>query len=209
MIYDNFGHGLRESTQFAGRFFRGHGGFGWGRGGSGRGFMGGDGMPGGRKLSSADLQLLLRALLEKAPAHGYELIRAVEERSNGFYTPSPGVIYPALTYLEEIGQAAVELDGNRKRYRLTDEGRKYLDANRSIAEAMLDALGRIGGRMQEVREAFAGVQEFDADAGDQLHQARHALKHALMQARGSTPEQVRRITEILQRAAAEIKGIRS
>jgi len=166
-------------------------------------------MPGGRKLSSADLQLLLRALLEKAPAHGYELIRAVEERSNGFYTPSPGVIYPALTYLEEIGQAAVELDGNRKRYRLTDEGRKYLDANRSIAEAMLDALGRIGGRMQEVREAFAGVQEFDADAGDQLHQARHALKHALMQARGSTPEQVRRITEILQRAAAEIKGIRS
>jgi DNA-binding PadR family transcriptional regulator len=171
--------------------------------------MGGDGMPGGRKLSCADLQLLLRALLEKAPAHGYELIRALEERSNGFYTPSPGVIYPALTYLEEIGQAAVEIDGNRKRYRLIDEGRKYLDANRASAEAMLDALGRIGGRMQEVREAFAGVQELEADAGDELHQARHTLKHALMQARGCTPDQVRRITEILNRAAEDIKGVRS
>src|SRR4051812_28966729 len=54
------------------------------------------GMPGGRRLSAADLQLLLLALLEQRPAHGYELIRDLEERSGGFYTPSPGVIYPAL-----------------------------------------------------------------------------------------------------------------
>ena len=63
----------------------------------------------GRKLSSNDLQLLLLALLAEKPAHGYELIRALEERSGGAYAPSPGMIYPALTYLEELGHA--EADG--------------------------------------------------------------------------------------------------
>ena len=65
--------------------------------------MGGDGMPGGRKLGSADLQLLLLALLAERPAHGYELIRTLEQRSGGFYAPSPGMVYPALTFLDEIG----------------------------------------------------------------------------------------------------------
>jgi DNA-binding PadR family transcriptional regulator len=171
--------------------------------------MGGGGMPGGRKLSSADLQLVILALLEDQPAHGYELIRILEERSNGFYAPSPGVIYPALTYLDEVGHAAVELDGNRKLYRLTDEGRKHLDANRVEAEAMLDALSRIGERMEQVREAFAGLDDLDPRAADDLHRARHGLKHALMRARGASPEEARRITEILDRATAEILRSRS
>lgn len=171
--------------------------------------MGGGGVPGARKLSSSDLQVVLLALLEREPAHGYELIRAIEERSNGFYTPSPGVIYPALTYLEEIGYADVELDGNRKRYRLTDLGRGHLEANRSNAEAILETLGRIGGRMEEVREAFAGVDDLDSDSGDALHRARHALKHALMRLRGCTPQEARRVVEILERATAEIRRVRS
>jgi DNA-binding PadR family transcriptional regulator len=188
---------------------RGGHGFGHSGHGGGRGFMGGSGMPGGRKLSSGDLQLLILALLEAQPAHGYELIRIVEERSNGFYAPSPGMIYPALTYLDEIGQAAVEPDGNRKRYRLTDAGRKHLNANRAQAQAMLEALGRIGGRMEQVREAFAGLDDLDPTAADDLHRASHRLKHALMRARGASPEEVRRIVEILDRATAEILGNRS
>jgi DNA-binding PadR family transcriptional regulator len=190
---------------------RGRGGHGFGhRGhGGGRGFMGGSGMPGGRKLSSGDLQLLILALLEVQPAHGYELIRTVEERSNGFYAPSPGMIYPALTYLDEIGQAAVELDGNRKLYRLTDAGRKHLNADRAQAQAMLEALGRIGGRMEQVREAFAGLDDLDPTAADDLHRARHRLNHALIRARGASPEEVRRIVEVLDRATAEILGNRS
>src|ERR1700710_1680308 len=88
-------------------------GFGHGAGGGhGRGFMGGDGMPGGRRLGSAELQLVLLALLAEQPAHGYELIRTLEERSGGFYAPSPGMIYPALTYLDEIGHALASADGN-------------------------------------------------------------------------------------------------
>jgi DNA-binding PadR family transcriptional regulator len=183
-----------------------HGGFGLGPRGGGRGFMGGGGVPGGRKLSSADLQLVVLALLERQAAHGYELIRTLEETSNGFYTPSPGVIYPALTYLEEIGHAAVEPDGNRKLYRITDAGRAHLDANRTTAQSMLDALGRIGERMEQVREAFAGLDALDPRAADDLHRARHALKHALFSTRDCTPDEARRISAILDRATAEILG---
>ena len=117
---------------------RGRGGLGHGHGAFGRGFMGGDGVPGGRKLGAAELQLVLLALLAERPAHGYELIRMLEERSGGFYAPSPGMIYPALTYLEEIGHAAVTPEGNRKLYALTEAGRAHLDANREQAELILN-----------------------------------------------------------------------
>ena len=180
--------------------------FGRGLGGGGfRGF-GGDGVPGGRKLFADDLQLVILALLEERPAHGYELIRAIEAGSGGFYTPSPGVIYPALTYLQEIGYAEVEAEGARKLYQITQDGLAHLEANRARAEAILDALGRIGGRMEQVRAAFAGVDEIDPGAGDELRRARHALKHALMRKRGCNQEEARRIAAILERAAAEILG---
>ncbi len=70
--------------------------------------MDGDGMGGrafgmGRKLASVDLQLLILALLSDKPRHGYEIIKALDERSKGFYAPSPGMVYPALTYLEKSG----------------------------------------------------------------------------------------------------------
>src|SRR6202020_1345913 len=96
----------------------------------GRGFMeggmGGRGFGMGRKLASGDLQLLILDLLAEKPRHGYEIIKALEERSKGFYVPSPGMVYPALTYLEEIGHATVETEGTRKLYQLTDLGRAYL-----------------------------------------------------------------------------------
>src|SRR5271156_4201549 len=93
---------------------RQHGGHGFGH--SGRGSHGGFGRGGGdfrtgRKFTAPDLQLIILAMLADKPSHGYELIKALEERSGGFYTPSPGVIYPALTYLEEIGYATFESEG--------------------------------------------------------------------------------------------------
>jgi len=179
---------------------------GWSRGGGGWWGSGGGGVPGGRKLSSADLQLILLALLEDKPSHGYELIRAVEERSGGFYTPSPGVIYPALTYLEEIGDTALEAESNRKLYRLTDAGRQRLEAHRAEAEAILAALSRVGGRMDDVREAFAGLNDIDPGGADELHRARRALKWALRRKLGASPGETLRIAKILARAAAEILG---
>jgi DNA-binding PadR family transcriptional regulator len=209
MFSDNLNHSsgfmLQHALRAIGRG-RGLGGFGFNQGRGGPDFMGGGGVPGGRKLTAANLQLVILALLEKQPAHGYELIRDIEERSNGFYVPSPGVIYPALSYLGEIGQAAVEQDGNRKLYHLTDDGRSRLKANRAVADAMLDALGRVGRRMEQVREAFAGLDALDPNAADELHRARHALKHALIRTRDCTPDEARRIATILEHAAAQILG---
>lgn len=204
MFFD--GHIFHRDVAFAIGRHRGRGR--WDRGGGGFWGSGGGGMPFGRKLSSADLHLVVLALLEQRPAHGYELIRAIEERSGGFYTPSPGVIYPALTYLEEIGYAVVEPQGARKLYHITEAGRAQLEANRATAEAILNALGRIGGRMEQVREAFAGVDDLDPRAGDELHLARHALRRALSVKRGCSAGEARRIAEILNRAAAEILGRR-
>jgi DNA-binding PadR family transcriptional regulator len=175
-------------------------------GGHSRGFMGGDGFPPARKLSSADLQLVLLALLAEQPAHGYELIKTLEERSGGFYAPSPGMIYPALTYLEEIGHAAVTQDGNRKLYAITAPGQAHLDANRPTVTAILAALARIGSRMAEVREAYQGVGDVDPQASEELHRARHSLKHALMTKMGCTGSEARRIAKILDDAAAAILG---
>ena len=169
------------------------------------GAAGGD-FPGARRLSSQDLQLVILALLAEKPAHGYELIKIIEERSDGFYTPSPGMIYPALTYLEEVGHSSVAQDGGRKLYSITPQGEAYLAENRSTADAILQALSRIGRRMDEVREAFAGVSDLDADASDELHRARHNLKSALRSRHGSDSAEARRIAAILDRAAAEILG---
>jgi DNA-binding PadR family transcriptional regulator len=177
----------------------------FGRGG--RGFFGGAAggdLPRGRRLGSADLQLVILALLEARPCHGYELIKMIEERSDGFYSPSPGMIYPALTFLEEIGHARTEQEGVRKLYHITPEGRSHLGAHRATAEAILDALSRIGARMDQVREAFAGVGDLDGGASDELHRARHALKHALHHTRGCDAAEARRIAKILDRATAEI-----
>ena len=168
-------------------------------------FAGGD-FPGGRKLDATDIQLVILALLAEQPAHGYELIKTVEERSGGFYTPSPGVIYPALTYLLEIGHTSVEQQGTRKLYSITPEGKTHLEENRANTEAILDALERVGGRMEQVREAFAGVGDSDGGASDEVHRARHALKHALRRKHGCDPEEAKRIAKILDRAAAEILG---
>jgi DNA-binding PadR family transcriptional regulator len=174
--------------------------------GSGGGFMGGGGFPRGRRLGSNELQLVLLALLARQPAHGYELIRQLEEASGGFYAPSPGMVYPALTYLDEIGHAAAAAEGNRKLYTITEAGSAHLAAHKDEAEAILAALARIGGRMAGVREAFAGLEDADPQAADDLHQARHALKHALFGKRGCAPDEARRIAGILARATAEILG---
>src|SRR5215471_9798330 len=99
--------------------------------------MGGRAFRAGRRLAAGDLQLVLLALLAERPSHGYELIKALEERSGGFYSPSPGMIYPALTYLEEIGYATVAAEGAKKLYTITQTGRDYLEANREAADAIL------------------------------------------------------------------------
>jgi DNA-binding PadR family transcriptional regulator len=185
-----------------GRFQGGPGGFGGFGGGEG------DGFPRGRKFTSDDLQLLLLALLDAQPSHGYELIKALETRSNGFYSPSPGMVYPALTYLEELGYVTVQLEGNRKRYELAEPGRAHLADNRERVELMLAKLTHIARKMDSVRRAFAGEEPLDPSEGGwlpELIEARRGLKHALLRRDNAPAAEQRRIAAILARATAEIE----
>jgi predicted O-methyltransferase YrrM/DNA-binding PadR family transcriptional regulator len=128
-----------------GRGFQGFrpGGFG------GHGDFGHRGLLRGRKIGSDDLQLLLLLLLAERPSHGYELIKALEQRSSGFYTPSPGMVYPALTYLEELLYATVTTEGNRKLYHLAPDGLAYLQQHRATAEAVMAQLEQFGRSMSQ------------------------------------------------------------
>ena len=162
----------------------------------------------GRKLASDDLQLLLLALIAEKPSHGYDLIKLLEERSGGYYVPSPGMIYPALTYLEEAGHATVEPEGTKKLYRISEDGRRHLDQNRVAADALISQLERIGRRMGDVRRAFAADGEEAGDDGDsnELRQARRELRRVLRERKRGSAEESRRIADILRRATADILG---
>jgi DNA-binding PadR family transcriptional regulator len=195
------------------RFFAGpRKGFGPGRFG-GRfadgGELGGRGFGMGRKLASGDLQLLILKLLAEKPRHGYEIIKALEECSKGFYVPSPGMVYPALTYLEEIGHATVESEGTRKLYQLTDLGRSHLEAHREETEALFAQFSRVGERLEHMRRIMRsaeGKEDASGEAGwsKTLIRARHALRSAVAEKWNAPTEEQERVADILKRAAQEI-----
>jgi DNA-binding PadR family transcriptional regulator len=183
------------------------------------GFLDGDDLGGrafglGRKLASGDLRLLILAMLGERPRHGYEIIKALDERSKGFYVPSPGMVYPALAYLEEIGHATVEAVGARKRHSITETGRVHLTEKRAPADALLAQFERVGERVERLRRALAVAKDQESTGefghrGSRHMRARRDLKRALDADRDSSPEEVQRITEILERATAAILGNRS
>jgi DNA-binding PadR family transcriptional regulator len=190
----------------------------YGRGGFWAGMAGGRGFGwhhfrAGRKLGGDDLQLVILALLADKPYHGYEIIKALEERSGGFYSPSPGMIYPALTYLEEIGYASVEAEGAKKLYRISDEGRTHLETNRRIVDAIFAQLAWIGAKMDHVRRVFAGEEPHGDEHDDtprgwgtELAEARRDLRSALGNLGGASADEQRRVAAVLKRAAREIRG---
>jgi DNA-binding PadR family transcriptional regulator len=132
---------MHMAGKFGGRG-GGSGPFG-GRGGGGRGGPG-DLFRAGRMLADGDLKLITLSLLAEAPRHGYDIIKALEERTSGIYSPSPGVVYPTLTFLEEAGYAASAADGNKKVFSITEAGQAHLADNREMIDGVLDHLERFG-----------------------------------------------------------------
>jgi len=80
-------------------------------------------------------------MIAEQPRHGYELMRAIEERMGGSYSPSPGVIYPTLSWLEDMGYARVEAEGGRKSYAISEEGKAFLTANRAAIDEVQSRMG--------------------------------------------------------------------
>ena len=130
---------------FAMRF--GPGGWGWDGGDWGGEFGRGWGRRGGRRrmFDSGELRLVLLKLIADQPRHGYDLIRAIEELTHGSYAPSPGVVYPTLTMLEDMGLIEeVAAEGTRKAFQATDEGRAHLEERAEEVESLFERLSDAG-----------------------------------------------------------------
>ncbi len=126
------------------RFGMGYESWTGGPGMGGRGHRGGGG-PRGRVLDGAALKLVLLALIAETPRHGYDLIRAIEARTSGAYAPSPGVVYPTLTLLTDMGLIEEQAsEGARKRFAVTAAGQEQVAADAEQATELFDRLQALG-----------------------------------------------------------------
>src|SRR3982750_655066 len=132
------------------------------------GFFGDEGRargrwPGGRMFGQGAPRFGVLSLLEEKPRHGYEIIKALEERFGGTYAPSPGVVCPTLQLLEDLGYArVVPGDEGKKVYEITDAGRAHLVENQATVDSIFDRISKLVGHfldepMTEIHGAFRDV----------------------------------------------------
>ena len=169
-------------------------------------FDGGDMMRAGRMLAQGDLRLLALALIAEQPRHGYEIIKVLEEKTQGWYAPSPGIVYPTLTYLEEAGYVTAQADGAKKLYTITTEGRAYLEENRTFVDAVLERLTAVGERAGRERAR----EQTERGRGDEslprsIQGAFQDLSVAVRDLLTRNPGAKTQVIEALDRAAAELK----
>jgi DNA-binding PadR family transcriptional regulator len=143
-----------------------------------------------------DLRLVLLSLIAEKPRHGYDLIRAIEEKFAGAYAPSPGAVYPTLTLLEEQDYiVAGAQSGTKKLYEITDAGRGFLDENAV-------ALRGIQSRMDLAAQAFS-----IHSTPETVREAIRTLKQSLHMRRGPwTPEEAERVRKLIEATARQIVG---
>ncbi len=166
-----------------------------GFGGRWEGFEHGFGQGRERFFDGGQLRLVILQLIAEKPSYGYEIMKAIEERLSGGYAPSPGVVYPTLTLLEEEGLATVAAaEGNKKLYAATDAGRAVLKENSAILKAIF-------GRMEQAGKRFGRGRS------PQIMRAMMNLKMALGMRTGRgdlNAEQVSKIAEAIDAAARAI-----
>lgn len=163
------------------------------------GFFRRHGQPGGRKrmFEQGDLRFVVLKLISEKPSHGYEIIKAIEDRLGGAYAPSPGVIYPTLTLLEEMGAIRVqETEGPRKLYAITPDGEQLLRQNQATVETIFS-------RMADVNARHGG------GPAPQIIRAMENLRTALRLRLSRGPlnaEQLAEISNILDAAAKAVEA---
>ncbi|MGH9420715.1 MAG: PadR family transcriptional regulator [Thermoanaerobaculia bacterium] len=163
---------------------------------AGRGKSRGGPFGGGRMFDQGHLKFVILGLLAEKPRHGYEIIKEIEEKFGGMYSPSPGTVYPTLTMLEDLGYAKVTPQENGKKvYEITDEGRAHLAENKPLMD---DIVARIAEFAQNVfGEPMMDVHRGFKNIGRSIY-AKNSSR---------TPEQLKKIVEILQRTASEIDAV--
>lgn len=148
---------------------------------------------GPRVFAPGDLKILLLALIADQPCHGYDLIRQIEGLFDGAYSPSPGVIYPTLTFLEESELITGDAEGGKKRYQITEAGQQFL-----VEQAV--ALDGVKMRIEVSKRSLRGH-----DRPPEIHEAVHNLRHALQMHHGRwTPEEIIRVRDLLNETAKAV-----
>jgi DNA-binding PadR family transcriptional regulator len=194
-----FHHECGERARWAGRSGRG---FSFGPSGFHFDFGEGQGGWGGhrrrdrkRMFEGGELRLVLLKLIADEPRHGYELIKAIEEMTGGEYAPSPGIVYPTLNMLEDIG-FIVEADSPeaKRTYEATDAGRAHLAENAEEVEELLNKLAGIGQRRAGQRP------EIGRAIGNLMTALRNRVAHD-----GWNEDLLREVIDILDDAAQRIE----
>jgi DNA-binding PadR family transcriptional regulator len=140
----------------------------------------------------AQLRLVLLRLIADEPRHGYDLIKAMEERSGGHYSPSPGVIYPALALLADEGLIAEQQsDDQRRKFAITPAGEAALAEDAEEAARAIERLDALGAHAERHRapsieraamNLFTAVgqrmREGDDESGDLPHRIAEILDEA-------------------------------
>src|SRR6266446_8153433 len=163
----------------------------------GRGRSRGGPFGGARMFDQGHLKFVILNLLAEKPRHGYEIIKEIEDRFGGMYSPSPGTVYPTLTMLEDLGDArARPEESGKKIYEITDEGRAHLAENQPLIDDIFSRIADFaqsifGEPMMEVHRGFKNI-------GKAIYASKTSTR---------TPEQIRKIREILDRAASEIEAV--
>jgi DNA-binding PadR family transcriptional regulator len=158
-----------------------------------------------RMLVQGDLRLVALALIAEAPRHGYEIIKLLEEKTADWYSPSPGIVYPTLTYLEEAGYVTASTEGSKKLYTITDEGRAYLNANRDVVDAVLDRLAALGERVSRWRRSARGERDGGASLPPLLQAAFDHLRETVSKRLDDDATAEASLVEILARTDAELQ----
>ncbi len=160
----------------------------------------------GRKFTAQELALMVLALLQQGPRHGYEIIKELKAASLGFYSPSPGALYPVLGQMVRQGHALVEAEGKRKCYRLSDSGRRHLESQAPAVQLIFRRLRHAAKKMLWIS------QNMDPEAATQATgwlpefvEARRAMRSALFARSDADQNEQRRLVGILNRAVAEIE----
>jgi DNA-binding PadR family transcriptional regulator len=146
-------------------------------------------------FDQGDLRLVILHLISEKPRYGYDIIKAIEEKLAGLYSPSPGVVYPTLTLLEELGLIQAQSAEGKKLFAITDAGRQHLQDNQPAVDALLE-------RMQAAGSAYGG-------GAPQILRAMENFKAALRLrlARPLSDEQIKAVAAELDGAAQRIEAI--
>lgn len=149
---------------------------------------------GPRMFDPGALRLVVLGLIAEEPRHGYDIIKALEARFQGAYSPSPGAIYPMLQMLEEADLVSSTMSGNKRLYTITEEGRAWLAENKA-------ELDKINAQLDEASEEISGFA-----IGEEMRALRRAI-HGKLRSGTLTAEQAEKARDILRKARIDLEDL--